>query len=247
MTDFVRQPNALHKSKKVKFYVPKECWPSMKAKFKEKNLRGLQELFDAAIVGGVVMRRPEAINLVRKYKQKYKEKTADLTRERFAGTYVKQDRLPVYCFMYSHDFKALIDFVAEENTKRQWVFNALVLDSFLYNDEKELNDLIDRHKNLKIGKKKAAISRLTNDKYIVSLSEEDANAILEQMTKEYDEKKFGSSIESLIASSDAVQKRIEEKNAEIDEDREFNKKVNSIHSSRAVSMRKIIAVDEDID
>lgn len=243
----VRQPNALHKSKKVKFYLPTECWPALKAKFKEKNLRGLQELFDAAVVGGIVMRRPEAINLVRKYKQKYKDITFDMTRQRFAGTYERQDRMPVFCFMYSHDFKALIDFVAEENIKRQWIFNALFLDSFLHNDEKELYDLIDRHKNLKIGKKKAAISRLTNDKYIVSLSEEDANAILEQMTREYDEKKFGTSIESLISTSEAIKKRIEEKNAEIEEDREFNKKVNSIHSTRAPSIRKLTTPDEDID
>lgn len=238
------------KNKKIHFRVPLSKVDALREKIKANGLRGTQHFFDALIISGIVMRRPEAIELIRKYKPKYKEIFKQESLHRLKGTPKpeQEDGLFITVFMYKQDFMALNDFVVEENIKRQWVFNILFIDSFLDNEEEGVMKLIERYKSLKISKRKAAIARLANDKYVDTLDKDDAEMILEQMTKEYDEKIFDASLESMIKFSIETKEKARLKNAESEEEELFNAKVRELESrKKTYSVNKIISPIEEED
>lgn len=241
--------SGLKKNKKIHIKLPADKFEALRAKVKGTKLKGMQYFFDAVIVGGVVMRRPEAIELIRKYKQKYKDIFVQQSLARLGK--VEKPQIPkqhtIACFLYSQDYKALSDFTIEENIKRQWIFNCLFIDAFLENDEPAIYSLIDRHIALDIGKRKAAVARLANDKFIHTLDEVDAEAILDQMTKEYDNKKFDASLEELIKFSIQAKNKNLEKNEEAEEDEAFMNKIRSLEVSQAASITQIIKPKQDID
>jgi hypothetical protein len=245
----VKLGSSIKKSRKINVKLPEERYSALKAKIKEHGLTGLQALFDAVIVGGVVMRRPESIDLIRKHKHKYKEifKQESLARLGKVEAPIRAKERIVPCFMYNQDFKALNDFVIEENIKRQWIFMCLFIDSFLDGDEEGIKTLIKRHKDLSVGKRKAAIARLSNDKFIKTLPMEDAESILVQMTKEYDEKKFDASLSELINFSIEAKKKAQEKNEEAEEDEEFNRKIRSIEFSKVHDVTRATKIVDDVD
>lgn len=232
------------KQKKIMVRFPKRSLKKVRTLINEQELKGIQALFDILVISGVVFRRGEIIDFIRENVPKYQERNKQVNLAKF-GKVEKPPKIPMYgvtLAMYTADYVAFKNFVVEENIKQQWIFNILFEDGFA-NEEKCIMDLIERSKKLDISNRKKAIARLANDEYIIALAPEEANVILEQMTDEYDSKKFDDSLEEEIKSKIELQEillRENIKDEDDEEDFEFSQKLKSIRKNREQQIKNLI-------
>lgn len=229
----VKLPAGIKKEKKLTVRFPKDKVDEIKSLCKENGLKGIQELFDVLIVSGLVFRNAKVIEYVREKKQEEKERyrIESMGKLGWSEPVDKQNTWETKCFMYNQDHKAFCDYLIEENIKKQWVWNILLVKGFLA-QEPFIIDLINKWKDLKISARKKAVVRLSSDEYITVLPRDDANKILEEATKDYDNRVFDSSIEDMIKERLRSQQKEDQEEEDAELESELNKKIETLRKSR---------------
>ncbi len=234
----------LRKDVRLSVRIPKEKYSRLKELFSKHGLRGIQELFDVLVVSGIVFRNAEVIEFVRAGKQKEKDRFSEQSKAKFGwitsdDTLPKADSVDARCLMYTQDYKAFCDYIIEENIKKQWVWNILLVDGFLA-EPPFMIELINKWKSLHITARKKAVVRLANDEYITTLSPADAEKILDEATREYDNRVFDASIEAMIEEKLKIKEKEEEEAEEQELDDALNKKMESLRRSRQAEVDFIV-------
>lgn len=238
----------IRKERQVMFRLPKDKMDELKKLINKYELSSMQELFDYLIVSGIVFRKPEILDFIRKYKKKYKKRSRQERLSRLKKA--KRPNMPkttdLYSrnvHMYHEDYKAFKDYIIEENIAQQWVFNILFIDGFL-KEEPAIINLITRARDLEINKRKKAVARLSNDEFVSALSEYDANLIMEKLTEEYDKKEFDPEIQEFI--SNVLNNKIKEETNDNELNTRLEAKLTRLRQSRARSIN-IITAPREID
>lgn len=245
MTVKKRFSAGLRKQKMMTVRIESNKAKAVQEKCDQVGIKSIRQLFDIAIVGGLVFRNAKAIEYVQEHKAKEKERfRSDLVNRLQGIVSKKQSREEYKCGMYLQDHQALCNYFIEANVKKQWVWNILLVDAFL-NDEPFIKELIERWKALDISARQAAVARLEHDHAIEAFSKEEADKILEQATKEYDARIFDSSIENMIKAKLDIDKHLKEQEEDDDLDRELDRKNSALKAARNIKINQIIEPKEE--
>jgi hypothetical protein len=235
----------VRKDKRIMIRYPRIYREPIKELCKKYGIKGTQDLFDYLIVSGVCFRKKDIIDIIREHKEKYKQNLLDIkTKNLRGGKAPTTPQFGVNAFLYEADYKAMKDFLVEENVSQQDVLKILFLEGFLKEDARILN-IIEQNRSLRINKRKKQIARLTNDKYISVLDIDDAKRILEELTAEYDQRNFDSDIEKMIKIKLKIleRERLEKgrchQNLDGNVDEELNRKARGLRISRARQITKL--------
>lgn len=242
----VTSPN-LRKQKKVMLRVPEDVMPTIKKLMIKYDIKGMQYLFDMLVVSGICFRREEILKFVRKQIPKYKEENTKRNLAKLKKKKMPKKKMYGYvASMYTSDNKTFHEYILEENIKQQWLWNALFVDGFAA-EEKCIIDLVKRAKTLNLSSRKKAIARLSDDEYITTMPLEDARALLDKITKEYDQKIFDDSIESLVEAKLQIKAKQKAREEEDELEAALHEKISAIRKNRNKQIKKIIEPDLNID
>lgn len=218
--EFRLAESRVRKSKKVMIRFPKNRLADLDKAINDLDLKGIQDAFDSLIVSGIVFRDAKIIEFVDKNRKKYDDIRIQDKLSRL-GKAEKPKRPEMYgrnCVMYTKDHKAFKDYIIEKNITQQDVFNILFIDGLADRSEGILAHL-KKCRDLEINKRKKAVARLSNDKYVAALPEDDCSVILKKLTEEYDERDFDESIQEFLIKTE------EEMREKLDEDELLNKEL----------------------
>lgn len=226
----------IRKSKKVTIRIPDDAHKEVRKFLNDYDLKGVQELFDIVVVSGIVFRRKEILELVRDFIGKHQQ-AARAKKTGFLNGVSSKDEplkdLPAY--LYETDFKALNEYLIEENVKKQHLWMAIFVDG-VANRDPRIIDLVKRSKGLNIQKRKKAVARLTDDKWITALPMSEASKLLEKFTEEYDNKIISENVEEFLS---------EEKKILIEDEDDLSLKRNQIRKARIKEIRKVVEPIEE--
>lgn len=239
------------KQKLINFRMPKDKMIEIRAKTKAMGMRGIQTTFDYLVVTGLCTRNPKVIDFINSKKEEYKKKNADMKASFFGPKESIIRKQPDYqetkIAMYASDFKTLNDTAIDLGLKRQWIFEILFLDAFL-KDEPFAVEIIEFGIKNKIQKRKNAVARLSEEKYIIMLEDPLARKILDKLTDEYDNKQNldpDLSLDTLTFFKKEVTNQQEEKT---EEDLELDKELENLQGKRISISKKINKlVDGELD
>ena len=246
-SDFIAK-NKLRKERRIMVRFPRRSLQKVRNLIVKYELKGMQDLFDSLVVGGLVFRRSEIIDFIREHRPKYEElhKLNNLSR---LGKAKKPEQLEMYginMVMYNHDHTAFKNYIIEENIKQQWVWTILFEDGFAA-EAPPIVALVQRQSKLEITSRKKAVARLANDEYIRVLPTSEAEFILNQLTTEYDNREFDDSLEEVIKAKIALKEAEEAKEEEDLLEKDFDNKIINLRRSRAQKINEISKPKLDLE
>lgn len=240
--EFVRETTEhLRKSKRENIRIPEENYKDVRLALNDLNLT-FQKIYDYCVVGGLVMRRPEMIEFIRKHVDKYRKRSAEERVTRFKGkkeVKFKDTCHNIWVMAYDYDFKAFNDYIIEENIRKSWVFDCLIFDGLLVRDPVFL-EMIERNKSMGVNKRKQAVARLSKDPFVSTLTDVESEKLMDLFTKEYDQKKYDQSL-----YPEHVAKNIDWE--ESDEDKALDEELNALFQKRRVAHNRINKLLEPVD
>ena len=245
--DFVPS-NPLRKERKIMVRFPRRSLKKVRQLMTKYEVKSMQALFDSLVIGGLVFRRAEIIEFIRKHRPEY-ERIHKLHNLAKIGKAEKPEVLDMYGInmaMYNADHVAFKGYIVEENIKQQWVWSILFEDGFAA-EEAVIVDLVKRHVKLNISSRKKAIARLSNDEYIRVLPEHDAAQILDQMTLEYDNRQFDDSLAGVIEAKLNLKQKEEEQQEEDILEKDLNDKIRNLRMSRSRRVKDISKPKLDLE
>lgn len=226
----------IKKDKQIAIRLPEETLKEIKKQLPFDGLKTFQQLFDYLIVSGIVFRKPEVIDLIRKHKEKYRQISVQEKLSRLG----KAPKLPTVKMkttiaqLYRADFMAFKQFCLEESVTQANIFRILFIEGFLGRDEGLLK-MINKAKELQVEKRTKTIARLTNDEYVFALDVDETKTILEELTANYDNREnFSEEIQQFIFQ------RMSEKDEDVVLEEELDRKLARLRKERTKKINKLI-------
>lgn len=252
-----KRPDEASELPPIVYFMHQEDKEKMKQLIDKHMLQSYQAVMEAIIVGGIIYRDEFIIKFIeenyRKYKNAYGvykirsvKKTQEYVKDKILDEYFymfprKEDKKQIFFSLYANDRESFERYLIDCNKKRQWVLQSVIREGFC----KEVTEIIDFvirfvHKK-KIPERKKQVSKINKkSEYITILSKEDSEEILRQLTKEYDSRKFESSLELEIESILNLEKASEEKAEDDSINEELNRKMSKLKNKRSKQKRSLM-------
>lgn len=220
------------KNKKMIGRIPKDVHQHLKNEiFKKYEIKSFQEVFDLIIVSGIVYLDPKVVKYIDDRVEPFIERHKQFNLANL-GT-AKRPKMGEYhttnFSMYPSEYDMLCKFLVEKNYKQQWIYE--IVYRGVSEEEKLLLDMIKKGKNHEVRKRKKTLARLSKDEWISAIDINEAGKILDQLTDEYEERKFDEYIQAGIDDFFAESQKEIREEEELDE--ALNKKMEFLRRSRA--------------
>ena len=167
------------KSKKMIAWLEREPWLKAKEILADKKYTP-QKLIDVVIGSGLVFGESSLVDFFVEHAPKYADKPTPMDK-----TISHQYQF----FMYPNEYTGLNNFCIQKDLKKNWILKALFIDGVVA-DAHVINSWMEHCDSKDILKRKRLVAKKSEERYIISLAKEDAQAILRRMTYEYDKREF---------------------------------------------------------
>lgn len=231
------------KTKRVSAKIPKDLWKKIGPLKKKYNIKSNQAIFDYLVVSGVIYFDRPIIELIDSELGFFIERNTQMQLSKLGKC--DPPEMPETHFtnflLYPKDLKALNDFCIEKNSAKQWIFE--ILFRAFVEEREEVISLILKNQGLKVRERKKQIARLAEDKWVKILPADDQKAILDKLTRSYEERSFDTSLQSEI--DEIIRKKAQEMSEERILEEELNKKIQSMRLERTNEMNRLAAPREE--
>ena len=233
------------KTKRQKIEYPVEIDSKIKELLEKYDL-AFQSLFDYLVVSGVVFLKREILDLIQARVPEFRDRFKRAALARFKSEKIMPDMKRVAFFMYPKDFDSLSRFCIEENVKKYWVFEILMIE--FANENPIIIEHLKNCKALKIATRKNQMDRLKKSEHITILDSIDAEQILVRNTKKYDTKSYSGSLQQeLLEIARKGSQMAQEAKEDASDDARLNMKIARLRRARSVGIDRLedpVDVDE---
>ena len=237
--DFHLKTGGLRKDGKLMCRVPESEWDSIKRLLRENDLK-FQEVFDYLVVNGVVFRDSGIMDFINRRKASQKKASSAEKVRRFDGKkHPRLKRKGKICLMYRDDLASFRQYCVDSNIAQQHIFNILLVEGFA-KEKPVIMDLVRKCKAAGVSQRKKQVARLSDDEYILILSDKDSRDILSRTTKSYDSATTGYSIQEDLNEIMSESEMSEEDLA----DAELNRMISQ---KRKAKQKEIDRLTEPVD